>query len=106
MKNKRKEEKPAGHPANAIATIDAIPFLEGLVRYLAERRSQVSHVIESTHPGWEKIDTSTVETFVSGNCILPDEKVSTKTPFTGCFIFTCTRGDEGAYQLMWSNSLS
>jgi hypothetical protein len=105
MKNE-KEKKPAGPLPNAVATIDAIPFLEGLVRYLAERRCQISHTIEATHPGWQKIDTSSVETFVSGNFTLKDEKNTIRTPFTGCFVFTCTRGEEGSYELMWSNSLS
>ena len=106
MKNKKREEKPPGLPPDATATIDAIPFLEGLVKYLAERRSRTGHVIELTHPDWQRIDTSTVETFVSGNISLVHKNSILKTPFTGCFIFTCTRGEKGVYDLMWSNSLS
>jgi hypothetical protein len=108
MKNNEKENSPeASLPVTVTATFDAIPFLEGLVKYLAERRYHVSQKLEITHPGWQAIDTATVETFVGGTLVLSDKQGKPmRISFASCFVFTCTRKSEGSYNLGWSNSLS
>jgi hypothetical protein len=107
MKNGKKDtDRNAELPVTVTATINAIPFMEGLVKYLAQRRYNVSFQLLLTHPGWEAIDTSSVETFVSGNFHFDSNNNPLKVTFGSGFLFTCIRGHEGVYELRWSNSLS
>jgi hypothetical protein len=107
MKNeKQKNGSEAGAPATVTATFDALMFLEGLVKYLARNRNDISHRIEFTHPGWAAVDSSSVETFVGGSLQVTDRGIPTKTIFGSSFLFTCTRGYDGEFQVTWSNSLS
>jgi hypothetical protein len=107
MKNeKRENDRQANSRASVTATVDAILFLEGLVKYLARNRNDVSHQLKFTHPGWEAVNTSSVETFVGGSLQLTDKDIPVKTAFGSSFLFTCTRGFDGEFHVMWSSSLS
>lgn len=107
MKKNESNNQEQNQPVTVKATIDAIPFLEGLIKYLAERRYRVSYKLDPVHPGWEAIDTASVETFIGGTMVLTDKEGKPfRMSFASCFLFTCTRGAEGAYDVTWSNSLS
>lgn len=91
---------------NVTAMIDDFPLLEKLIEKLSYRRCDISFRAEVINSDLLTIDTSSVEAYVSGNFLLPDNRRSFAIPFTSCFFFTCTRGYEGIDKLAWSNSLS
>ena len=81
-------------------------FLKNLVEKLAERRNDIGYNFEKVQPGWQAIETSSIEAYVSGDIILSDKKDLINMPFATCFLFTCIKRRGSEYKLTWANSLS
>ena len=94
------------------AAFDKPEFVQNLVEGLAYRRFEFCYGNEKMPPGFKALETSTIETYVSGTIAI-DLPADTETgeerinmPFITCFLFTCIKGKTDPYQLIWSSSLS
>jgi len=94
------------------ASIDKPEFIQSLVEQLAYRRNELGFSNEKMPVGFKALETSTTETYVSGTMTL-DFPIENETgeerinmPFITCFSFTCIKGKNDPYQLIWSTSLS
>src|ERR1051325_9668601 len=90
------------------ASLDQPGLLESLVERLASRRYDIGFCREEMPVNWEALEVATTETYVSGTLSLTDVtnteylSVSFITPM----LFTCIKGNDDAYRLRWSSSLS
>jgi hypothetical protein len=89
-----------------IAVIDQPGLLEDKIEQLAYRHHDPEYDIQNMPANPIALETSSVETYVSGNVVMnnPHEQVSTR--FITCFVFTCIKRKSGVYKLEWSSSLS
>lgn len=94
------------------AAFDEPKFIQNLVERLAYRRYELGYGNEKMPPGLEALETSSTETYVSGTLALefPADTENTEErinmPFITGFLFTCIKGKDDPYQLIWSTSLS
>jgi hypothetical protein len=88
------------------ATLLEPRLLKSLVERLAYRRYDVDHVFEKVEPGWEAIETSSIEAYVSGDINLSTQKDFINMSFMTCFLFTCKKAKNGKYNLALCSSLS
>jgi len=88
------------------ATFDKPDLLEDMVEKLAYRRTESGFSNTPVSKESKAIDTSSTETYVSGTVALEDNKEIINMPFITCFLFTCIKDKEQAYNLEWSFSLS
>jgi hypothetical protein len=90
------------------ATVDEPESLQNLIEQLAYRRYNTGYSKEKMPRGWKALETSSVETYVSGTIVLDfnnkEERIN--MPFITCFSFTCIKEEKQPYQLKWSSSLS
>jgi hypothetical protein len=95
------------HSAIAItATLIEPRLLKNIVEKLADRYNDIGYGHEKVQPGWQAIEISSFEAYVSGNINFSGETDLMKMPFDSCFLFTCTKGKAGEYKLTWASSLS
>jgi hypothetical protein len=94
------------------ATFDQPEFVQNLVEKLACRRYELGFSKQMMPPGFEALETSSTETYVSGTIAL-DFPIDVKSdeerinmPFITSFVFTCTKGQSDPYQLIWSSSMN
>ncbi len=88
------------------ATLEQPQLLVGLIEQLANRRCDIGYS-NSIVPGSAKaLETSSVETYVSGTVSLSNNDEDINVPFITCFIFSCVKEKNGGYELVWSSSLS
>jgi hypothetical protein len=105
----KKANKNSRHTADSLAaavSIDEFDFLEEVVKDLATRRYDIGYCRESVPAGWNAIDTSSIEAYVSGTIAMADDTEHSIIPFTTCFFFTCSKVKRGEYDLSWISSLS
>jgi hypothetical protein len=92
------------------ATLDQPELLESLVEKLASRRCDIGYSREMVPQDWQAVETSSTETYVSGTLsfggVTNDEDASVNVPFITSMLFTCIKGKENDYKLLWSSSLS
>jgi hypothetical protein len=92
------------------ATLDQPDLLENLVEKLASRRYDIGYSKEIVPLEWQAIETSSTETYVSGTLsfsgLTNDEDASINMPFITSMLFTCIKGKEDDYRLLWSSSMS
>ena len=88
------------------ATLHQPQLIKTLVENLAYRCNSFDYSLEKMQPGWEAIDTSTVETFVSGDNSISSEAEHIYQPFFTSFLFTCKKEKGMDYNLAWAISLS
>jgi len=93
---------------NIVATLDQPDLLENLVEKLASRRYDIGYAKEVVPNNWQAIDTSSTETYVSGTLSFTenDDDTPINIPFITSMLFTCIKGKEDSYRLLWSSSLS
>lgn len=103
---KKINRKQTNSPLAAAVMIDEMEFLEELVKDLADRHNDIGYSNESAPIGWNTIDTSSLEAYVSGTIAMADDKEHSVMPFTTCFMFTCSKVRKGDYELSWISSLS
>jgi len=94
-------------PSLAITATLAEPhIIRNLVERLATRRHDIGYCLEKVEPGWQAIETSSIEANVSGDTNLSSGNSLTQIPFTTCFLFTCSKVKKQKYNLTWVRSLS
>jgi len=107
-------KKPANKIQNRIETssITISAFLEEtyvlkcIVEEVASTRFDNSYPYEPVQPGWEGIETSSLEADASGYINFSEKNDLINLPFESCFLFTCAKGKGSAYDLTWASSLS
>ena len=92
------------------AILDQPELLESLVEKLASRRYDIGYSREAVPQDWQAVETSSTETYVSGTLSLSgsmnNDDASINMPFITSMLFTCIKGKENDYRLLWSSSLS
>ena len=87
------------------ATIDEESFLESMVEKLALRHNFSGNNAQ-TKAGVDSIETSSTETYVSGNMAIKTKDQTINMPFITSFLFTCIRRSKDTYSLEWGLSMS
>jgi hypothetical protein len=92
------------------AILDQPELLENLVEKLASRRYDIGYSKELVPQDWQAVETSSTETHVSGTLsfsgLTNNDDASLNMPFITSMLFTCIKGKEDDYRLLWSSSLS
>ena len=92
------------------AILDQPELLESLVEKLASRRYDIGYSREAVPQDWQAVETSSTETYVSGTLSMSgsmnNDDASVNMPFITSMLFTCIKGKENDYRLLWSSSLS
>lgn len=88
------------------ATLQDLTMLKNLVEELAGWRNDNSYPVEKTPPGWNAIETSSIEVHVSGDICFFGNATISNMPFDTSFLFTCTKKRKDSYNLCWAISLS
>ena len=92
------------------ATLDQPELLENLVEKLASRRYDIGYSTEVVPQDWQAVETSSTETYISGTLsfsgLTDNDDASLNMPFITSMLFTCIKGKEDDYHLLWSSSLS
>ena len=92
------------------AILDQPELLENLVEKLASRRYDIGYSREAVPQDWQAVETSSTETYVSGTLSMSgsmnNDDASVNMPFITSMLFTCIKGKENDYKLLWSSSLS
>ena len=92
------------------AILDQPELLESLVEKLASRRYDIGYSREAVPQDWQAVETSSTETYVSGTLSMSgsmnNDDASINMPFITSMLFTCIKGTEDDYRLLWSSSLS
>ena len=95
---------------NIVATVDQPGLLESLVEKIASRRYDIGYSKEMVPHNWQAIETSSTETYVSGTLsfsgLTNNDDALVNLPFITSMLFTCIKGKEDSYRLLWSSSLS
>jgi hypothetical protein len=95
---------------NITATLDQPELLESLIEKLASRRYDIGYSKEAVPKDWQAVETSSTEAYVSGTLafsgLKTDDDASINIPFITSMLFTCIKGKEDDYHLLWSSSLS
>ena len=98
------------HVLHITATLDQPELLENLVEKLASRRYDIGYSRETVPQDWQAVETSSTETYVSGTLsfsgLTNNDGASVNMPFITSMLFTCIKGKEDDYRLLWSSSLS
>jgi hypothetical protein len=93
-------------PLAVSVTIDEIPLLKNMVEKLAHRRYDIGYANEPMPDGLKAVETSSIESYVSGNLDLFDKEDQLSIAYTTCFTFTCIKAAGSDNTLRWVNSLS
>ena len=97
-------------PLNITAILDQPYLLESLVEKLASRRYDIGYSREAVPQDWQAVETSSTQTYISGTLSfsgsLNKNDASVNMPFITSMVFTCIKGKEDHYRLLWSSSLS
>jgi len=96
------------HLLHISAAFDQPELVQNLVERLAYRRYDAGYDKEIMPPGCKALETSSTEAFVSGTMGIEslNQEEQYNMPFITCFMFTCIKGNEEPYQLIWSSSLN
>jgi hypothetical protein len=89
-----------------IAIIDEPELLEGKVEQLAHRHHDSGCRVQNIAANSTTLETSSVESYVSGYAVMNDPEEQISAPFVTRFVFTCIKINDGVYKLEWSSSLS
>ncbi len=97
-------------PLHITAILDQPGLLESLVEKLASRRYDIGYSKQAVPKNWQPVETSSTETYVSGTLSISgsmnNDDASINIPFITSMLFTCIKGKEDDYRLLWSSSLS
>jgi hypothetical protein len=81
-------------------------MLKNLVEKLACSRNDIGYSFEKMQAGWQAIETSSIEAYVSVDTNLSTETDSISLNSITSFLFTCIKAKRQDYSLTWVNSLS
>ncbi|MBN8686799.1 MAG: hypothetical protein J0M10_07270 [Chitinophagales bacterium] len=90
------------------AAFDQPELVQNLVERLAYRRYEAGYAKEIMPPDYKALETSSTEAYVSGTIGIEslNKAEHYAMPFITGFMFTCIKGDEEPYQLIWSSSMN
>lgn len=90
------------------ASFDQPELVQNLVERLAYRRYEQGYSREKMPAGLKALETSSTEAYVTGTMGIEsqDGREHYKMPFITSFLFTCIKGKQEPYQLIWSSSLN
>ncbi|MBI3137467.1 MAG: hypothetical protein HYZ15_02660 [Sphingobacteriales bacterium] len=90
------------------AAFDQPALVQHLVERLACRRYDSGFSKERLPGGLKALETSSTESYVTGTLGIesPDKTEHYDMPFITSFLFTCIKGKEEPYQLIWGSSLN
>ena len=92
--------------SNVEVAIDEAKLLIDMIEELACVRTEKPFQSKPVIEGWEHVESSSLEAFVSGKVSMVEEENPLKEEFVAPFIFTCVRPVNGDYALCFMNSLS
>jgi hypothetical protein len=93
-------------PITISVTLDGAPLLANRVERLAHRQYNIGFSKETVPAEWQAVDSSTIETYISGCISIEEFDKFIALSYASCFSFTCTRALGGNSRLSWVNSLS
>jgi len=89
------------------ASVDKPEVLENIIERLATRRYDMGYVNARVPGAWKALEISSVETYLSGTVEFDyNETQRIRIPYITCFLFSCKKTKNEAYDLSWSISLS
>ena len=92
------------------AALDEPALLSNLVEKLASRRYDIGYCKQVVPKNWEAVEVASAEVYTSGTLSFPGvagtDEPSINMPFVTSMIFTCVKGKDDYYRLLWSSSLS
>jgi len=90
------------------AALDQPALLENLVEKLASRRYDIGYCKQAVPKNWEAVEVASAEVYTSGTLSFPIEadESSINIPFITSMLFTCIKGRDDRYRVLWSSSLS
>lgn len=88
------------------AILDKPDLLENLVEKLAYRRYDMGYGLQRVPDSHEALETASSAIYLSGTVGFAEKAEQLNMPFITSFLFTCIKGKEGTYKLVWSSSLS
>ena len=106
MKSQFNPNRPGNSPISVNSSLSDPTLLVFLVEKLADRRNGTGYDRQAVQPGWQAIETSSIEAYVSGNTNLSHETDAIDAGFTTSFIFSCTKAKDQSYSFTWLCSLS
>lgn len=81
-------------------------LLKSLVEDLANKRNDTGYSLEKVQPGFQAIETSSIEAYVSVDINISSETESFDISLVTSLLFTCVKGRWLNYNFNWLNSLS
>jgi hypothetical protein len=87
-------------------TFDQPGLLEDMVVKLAYRHHDIGYSKEKMPRNQQALETSSTETYASGTVLLSNEDENINIPFITGFLFTCIKGKDDPYRLIWCTALS
>lgn len=106
MKSQFNRNGSGNSPISVITSLSDSALLVFLVEKLADRRNGTGYDRQTVQPGWNAIETSSIEAYVSGTTNLSHDTDAIDAGFTTSFIFSCTKEKGKAYSFTWLCSLS
>jgi hypothetical protein len=92
------------------AALDQPALLENLVEKLASRRYDIGYCKQDVPKNWQAVEVASAEVYTSGTLSFPvimeTDESSIHMPFITSMLFTCIKGEDDRYRLLWSSSLS
>lgn len=104
--NHRKNHRHEDPAYKISAKLHQPSILKNLVEILADGKAGFGYRYEKVQPGWQAVDTSSVEVFVSGDLNISSKIEHIYTSFLTNFFFTCKKDKGETYKLLWISSLS
>ena len=104
--NKPKRGKKSIFTSGITATLNEPALLKDLLEKLAGSRRDIGYGHEKVQPGWQSVETSSVEAHVSGDTRISVPSHPINMPFVTRFLFTCIKRKKGEYTVSWMSSLS
>jgi len=108
MKKQEGNSRTGIEKSNIVITarLAELGLLKSLVEDLANRRNDIGYGVEKVQPGFQAIETSTIEAHVSVELSLSSKTERINIDFVTSFLFICVKGKWLNYNFNWANSLS
>ena len=86
--------------------LDEPDLLDFMVERMAYRRTDIGYGNQKVPENTEALETSSATIYLSGTVAVAEQDEQVNMPFITSFLFTCIKGTDGIYKLVWSSSLS
>lgn len=88
------------------AALEEAYVLKCIIEEVASIRSDSGYCNEQVQPGWQAMETSSIEAYASGYLNFKEKDGVIDMPFDSSFLFTCIKAKNKEYELTWASSLS